>query len=1036
MARFPEKNAVIKLLLSLAAVILFAVRVEAASGGGSTNWRFFTAQDGLAESWASFVTIGLNGRVWVSHGEIDKISWVSRDPGPDGKFIYNLISPGADFKVYESSSGQLWSMYSNGIQQFRDGKWIRFKVDEITNLSPADRMVRTLIPFIPGDKDQCYYLLPDRFMLFNAATQSRQLIKAAEETNLGQFIDMIAARSGGIWITGEKGAARLSFVSGTLAPQWREYLVQGLGARDLARPFEGENGDLLTVARDIKSGLRIALRFDGVRWSRLSGYEGEVVRVWPGEENSFWIVKERNTISLVENGREEVQEKVGILAGDFFDVAVEPRGIFWVTTSHGLARYAPPIWRTPEEIKEIKDRVHAIHEDSTGRIWFGAVYHLLLFQNGHWKKYPLPQGLETQPYFTQSISSLPDGRIVIGTMPYHDYLLAFNPDKEKFEFIPHVLQDSVSGRAPRVIGMISPLRDGRLMFQSLAAVDSSIFRLETFDGRKFEPFLDMGEKWELGTLRYIYEAKNGDLWLGGQEVKGLAVYRNGKYKSFLDDESYAGTGSFCIGEMEDGKIWVGGRNNVLEYDGKKWRVVLSDLTSVRSITTGRNGSVWVACGSGIHRKLDSSWVINTAEDGLANTAVFLVFEDSRGRAWAGTISGLSLYNPEADTDPPRTIIPRAENLKETPPGGEVRLIFSGMDKWQQTPAERLLFSYRLDNGNWSPFRNGKVALFSNLPSGKHAFAVRAMDTNLNIDREPAVFEFTVLLPWYKTRGFQAIAAIASSIILILLGYAIYRHVTLEKIVVERTADLKNANLELEDKIAELKLAQDQLLDSQKMEIIGRIASGVAHEVRNPLNGILAISEALFQNIGGTPEFKPYMDNIRIQVDRLATLMNDLLELGKPIEKNTFIRTSLYKLCSGAVELWQQSSNNGGRSVRFLCPQGDYRLDIIGNGPKIQQVFFNLLENAAQHSPKDSEITITLIKQRDKTVQALIKDQGKGIKPEFMDEVFKPFFSTRSRGTGLGLSIVKSIVETHGGRIRIFNNEPPPGLTVEIDLPLA
>jgi len=1028
-----------KFLFIINFLLLFAVfqfkSLAAAESSMVTNWRFFTATDGLGESWASFVSVGPGGRVWVSHGSIGKLSWITSHPGTDGKIVHTMPGPGDDLKVYESDSSQLWSLYSNGIQQYKDGKWIKYRIDRIITTYPADEIVRRMMPFLPGEKDQCYYLLPEGLYLFNAGTLGTELILAAKETSLGGFIDMAGSRGGGIWITGENGAARLSFESGTLAPICREHLVRGMGLSKLERPVEGDNGELVVIARDDR-GEKKPLHFNGVRWSVITGCRGTVERAWPGLENSYWIVKRGNTLALLENGREEIQEKVGILAGDFFDVALEANGVFWISTSHGLARYSPSIWRTPTEIKDVKDRIHTIHEDRKGRIWFGAVYHILLFQNGRWKKYPMPKGLQTQPYFTRSICSLPDGRIAVGTIPYRESLLVFNPDREKFEDVSHVVENEVSRSPRRVVGLISPLTDDRILVQTLTAVDSSIYRLETFDGVKFEPYFEMPDSRKFGNLRYLYQASNGDLWIGGQKRRALAVYRKGKYRDFLDDQSYRGTGAFCIAEGADGKIWVGGRDEILEYDSGTWRVVLSDLSSVRSITKGRDGSIWVASGTGIHRKYGDSWVTNTIEDGLANTAVFDMFQDSRGRTWAGTISGLSLYHPEADSDPPATVISEIENLGEAPPAGEVRLIFHGMDKWQQTRADRLLFSYRLDGGDWSPFRTGNVALFNSLPHGRHVFEVRAMDTNLNFDPQPAAFGFTVLLPWYKETGFQVIAAIASGIICILLGYAIYRHVTLEKLVVRRTSALQMVNVELENKITELKQTKDRLLNSQKMEIIGKIASGVAHEVRNPLNAILAISEALFQEIGNHPEYKPYLDNVRLQVDRLATLMSDLLELGKPVEKSTFAPVSLYGICNEALELWQQSSSNGDREVRLLCPQGDSKLEVVVNGPKIKQVFFNLLENAAQHSAKDSDISITLIKQRDSTVQALVKDQGEGIKPEHISEIFKPFFSTRRRGTGLGLSIVRSIIESHGGSIRIFSNNPPPGITVEIELPLA
>ena len=237
-------------------------------------------------------------------------------------------------------------------------------------------------------------------------------------------------------------------------------------------------------------------------------------------------------------------------------------------------------------------------------------------------------------------------------------------------------------------------------------------------------------------------------------------------------------------------------------------------------------------------------------------------------------------------------------------------------------------------------------------------------------------------------------------------------------------------------ITERKRIEAQLKESQRMEVIGRLASGVAHEVRNPLNAILAISEALIQEIGDKSDYKPYLDHIRTQVDRLSTLMKDLLELGKPLKKTEFVRCPVAEICTGAVELWQQSSNMGGRAVRYVQNDTIANPVALGNSSKLKQVLLNLLENATQHSPEESEIVVELDQPEDGYVRIAVIDRGTGISQEVMQEAFKPFFTTRSRGSGLGLSIVKNIVETHGGRIVLVNNSPPPGLRAEVYLPLC
>ncbi len=236
-------------------------------------------------------------------------------------------------------------------------------------------------------------------------------------------------------------------------------------------------------------------------------------------------------------------------------------------------------------------------------------------------------------------------------------------------------------------------------------------------------------------------------------------------------------------------------------------------------------------------------------------------------------------------------------------------------------------------------------------------------------------------------------------------------------------------------ITERKRMEAKLKESQKMEVIGRIASGVAHEVRNPLNAILAISEALSEEIGDKEEYGPYLNHICSQVDRLSTLMKDLLELGKPLQTTEFAPSSVLAICSGALELWRQSSALKNTNVYFDDETSDQRVRVLGNSSKLKQVILNLLENAAQHSPEGETVELKLAYPGEGRVLIRVTDRGAGIPGDTMPEVFKPFFTTRARGSGLGLSIVKNIVETHGGTIELVNNDPPPGLRVDVVLPV-
>jgi signal transduction histidine kinase len=210
---------------------------------------------------------------------------------------------------------------------------------------------------------------------------------------------------------------------------------------------------------------------------------------------------------------------------------------------------------------------------------------------------------------------------------------------------------------------------------------------------------------------------------------------------------------------------------------------------------------------------------------------------------------------------------------------------------------------------------------------------------------------------------------------------------------------------------------------------------VAHEVRNPLNAILSISEALFREkeIADNPEYLPYVQHIRTQVGRLSKLMTDLLGLGNPIIPTNLHQVSLYEVCAATIELWNMSELSRTHPLVPACDGSLPYLHVSADIGRLQQALLNLIENAAQHSPARNEIFLSIGKPVGQKVAIQVKDFGKGIVPEKLGKVFDPFFTTRAGGTGLGLPLVKHFVESMGGEVRIWNNEPPPGCTAEIIL---
>lgn len=231
-----------------------------------------------------------------------------------------------------------------------------------------------------------------------------------------------------------------------------------------------------------------------------------------------------------------------------------------------------------------------------------------------------------------------------------------------------------------------------------------------------------------------------------------------------------------------------------------------------------------------------------------------------------------------------------------------------------------------------------------------------------------------------------------------------------------------------EKLALLK----QLRTAVEMERIGMLVSGVAHEVRNPLNAIEAAAAALELDFGADPDAKSLFHVVRSQVDRLARLMSDLLVIGKPVHDAWLQKRRASEVVTEAVAAWRAAHPDLDRGRVSIVIIHD--AEVWVDSARMQQVFVNLLDNALQHSAPSAAIRI-ILDGGGEACRILVRDAGSGIDNTVLPHVFDPFYTTRRGGTGLGLSLVKSIVEHHGGSVVLTNNAPQPGCTAEVTLPI-
>ena len=238
---------------------------------------------------------------------------------------------------------------------------------------------------------------------------------------------------------------------------------------------------------------------------------------------------------------------------------------------------------------------------------------------------------------------------------------------------------------------------------------------------------------------------------------------------------------------------------------------------------------------------------------------------------------------------------------------------------------------------------------------------------------------------------------------------------------------------------ELKEAQQQLLQSEKLAALGRFASGVAHEVKNPLAIILTGTELLQLELANADEtVRMVVKKIEEATLRADDVLKNLLKFVRP-SRPEMAKVKPDDLVDDALSFFKYRAPSRNIEIRTQLLQEDMHIEV--DKSQIQQVLFNLLLNSVEAMPNGGEIGVTIYK----TVLAgghphcviEVADTGGGISEDDLPKLFEPFYTTKreGQGTGLGLSISKTIMANHGGDL-VVRSEPGKGTDVKLVLPLA
>jgi two-component system NtrC family sensor kinase len=235
----------------------------------------------------------------------------------------------------------------------------------------------------------------------------------------------------------------------------------------------------------------------------------------------------------------------------------------------------------------------------------------------------------------------------------------------------------------------------------------------------------------------------------------------------------------------------------------------------------------------------------------------------------------------------------------------------------------------------------------------------------------------------------------------------------------------------------LEEAQTQIYHSDKLASIGRLAAGVAHEINNPLTGVLSYSSFLLKRVDGNPEMKADLEIIVRETKRCREIVKGLLDFARPVPTRK-ANVSLNDVVQRALNIVDNQLQFKHITVHQDLSQS--LPDVTADAGQLQQVFINLLVNAADAiEDTGGEIFITsdaAMYNGETCVQISLKDTGCGIAQENLSKIFEPFYTTKAqKGTGLGLAVVWGIIDKHGGTISV-KSEEGTGSTFTIILPLS
>lgn len=699
----------------------------------------------------------------------------------------------------------------------------------------------------------------------------------------------------------------------------------------------------------------------------------------------------------------------GLPNDKIFTLFQDREGNTWFGTSLGLSRLHS-LRMINFSVKDglPNNLVWAMIQDNPGRYWFGTDGGLSCYYNGRFTHLTAADGLANDCVY--AIMSTPDGRLWIGTS---GGLTIYTPSRRHFKTIT-----GTDGLPGNIVMSLAQDSSGTVWIGTDKGMGQ--YKNGEINCPVSEPYknpigallAEMGDKLWFANTHGLYKLENGEITVYSQQA-GLihnqinSLFRDSRGRLWIT----TARGLSCLA---DGKF-----TNYTTRDGLPDNVCYFIVEDERQY-------LWIGTGKGISRFDGKQFKNYTSRDGLASDEMCQgsCLRDREGYLWFGTTGGITRFDPRLDrvnNTPPPIYIDRFKVFDNAVPlGQELQLkhdqnyITLGFTGISLTAPEKVVYLYHLDGIDRGWFETSqRETSYHYLPPGTFTFRARARNSDGIESREAALFTFHITPPFWQTWWFRLIVLVILSALLVLV--VLWR---------ERREKEKIANRE----------RNKQLVMAQKMELLGILAGGAIHDLKNLLSIIIGYSRIAARGDAAKDQTKSDA------VERIKSAANTAVQLVKQIlafTRQNYDKTIAANLSDLVDDILEILNVTTPEEIKIHWQRPQQEMSMFINPTKFQQVVMNLCLNAIQAMPGEGELTLSLCKTPNHRIQLEVEDTGNGMEKAVMDKIFDPLFTTKEpgKGTGLGLFVVRQVVREYGGTIGV-RSTPGIGTVFTVTFPPA